>query len=330
MKGIQEIYNDYKKKIDIAISEVVHKDRPVSLYDPLKYILSGGGKRIRPMMLIFSCEAAGGKAEDCLNAAVAIELLHNFTLVHDDIMDNADSRRGKETIHKKWNENVAILCGDHLIGLAYEYLFKTNSQNIRKIAQVFTDGIIEVCEGQSFDKEFENENNVSVEDYLNMISKKTAKMLETSAIIGGLIGDGDPQKINSLKYFASNIGIAFQILDDYLDIAADEAEFGKKIGGDIIEGKRTFLLLKAKEFVSDKTDAGVLETVFKKNYPENRHIELISDVKQIYEKYGVTECAKAEIENYTSKAEEYLDALNDEYSKAKLKWLSQMLMGRTY
>lgn len=330
MKDIPEVYNDYKKRVDNALSKVIQRTRPESLYEPLKYLLSGGGKRIRPMMLMFSCEAAGGKPDDCLNAAVAIELLHNFTLVHDDIMDNADSRRGKETIHKKWNENVAILCGDQLIGLAYGYLLKTNSRNIQMIAEVFTDGIIEVCEGQSFDKEFENKNDVSAEDYLNMISKKTAKMLETSAVIGGLIGNGDKQKIDALKNFASNTGVAFQILDDYLDISADESEFGKKIGGDIIEGKRTFLLLKARELVSEKADYDFLEKVFNKDDSVGRNGELISGVKKIYEKYGVTECAKTEIEKYTAKAEEFLNSLNDEKAKAKLKWLSQMLMGRTY
>lgn len=330
MEIILEVYNEYKKKIDEALSEVIQRESPVTLYEPLRYLLSGGGKRIRPMMLIFSCEASGGKFEDCLNAAVAIELLHNFTLVHDDIMDNADSRRGRQTIHKKWNENVAILCGDQLIGLAYEYLLKSDFIQIQQIARAFTEGIIEVCEGQSFDKEFEERNDVTVKDYLNMIGKKTAKMLETSAVIGGLIGNGDDKRIEVLKNFAFNTGMAFQILDDYLDITAEESAFGKKIGGDIIEGKRTYMLLKAREYATDKNDTEVLEKVLNKDNGSLRGDKLISDVKKIYEKYGVTISAKKEIENYTLKAEEYLHSLNNELSKSKLKWLSQMLMGRKF
>ena len=330
MKDNYAVYSDYKSRIDEMLSVSIQKTQPETLYDPLKYILSGGGKRIRPMMLIFSCEAAGGNPEESFNASAAIELLHNFTLVHDDIMDNADTRRGRETIHKKWNNNIAILCGDHLIGMAYSYLFKTKSSALQEIASVFTEGIIEVCEGQSFDKEFETRKDVSADEYLMMIGKKTAKMLETSAVIGALIGNGNTERVNILKSFAHNTGMAFQILDDLLDITADESEFGKKIGGDIVECKKTYLLLKANEFVTENKDREKLNYILENKGIDKVNGKMIEDIKDIYEKYGVIDSAKTQIEKYTIQAEKYLNMLPEPESRERLKWFSQMLMSRSF
>lgn len=325
-----DTYTQYKKRVDEILSNSLENQKPESLYEPLRYIPNSGGKRIRPMMVIFSCEAYGGKPEDALNAAVAMEMLHNFTLVHDDIMDNADTRRGSMTVHKKWNENVAILTGDHLIGLAYSYLLKTKSDKTAEILKAFTEGIIEVCEGQSFDKEFEERKDVTLDEYIMMIRKKTAKMLETSAIIGALIGNGSGEQVDNIRNYAANIGLAFQIQDDLLDITADETEFGKKIGGDLVEGKKTYLLLKAMEVVNDEKDRAIILNIVNKTGLKADDNDKISEIKNIYVKYGIIDAAQKEIEHYTKLADKYLNTLSEGESKERLKWFSGMLMGRSF
>ncbi len=322
-----DIYNAYRKLVDSELENVIKPGGPRSLYDPVKYILDSGGKRIRPVLLMFACESAGGSADAALNAAVAIEMLHNFTLVHDDIMDNADSRRGIKTIHKKWNENVAILAGDQLIGLAYSQLLKTDSIRIKEIVEVFTEGIIEVCEGQSFDKEFEKSADVSIPEYLMMIRKKTSKLLEASALIGAIIGGASKESLISFRDYALNIGLAFQIRDDLLDIAADEIEFGKKIGGDIIEGKRTFLILKAVEVVNHIPDRKKILSVIEGKIADSA---TINSIREIYEKYGIMNLARKEIEKYTKAADDCLNSLPQQYYRDRLKWFSEMLMGRSF
>lgn len=330
MKEHFDIYLKYKKKVDEILSHSIEKQKPETLYEPLKYVLNSGGKRIRPMMVIFSCEGVGGNIDAAINASVAMEILHNFTLVHDDIMDNADTRRGSKTVHKKWNENVAILTGDHLIGLAYSYLVKTKSDRLNEILKTFTEGIIEVCEGQSFDKEFEERKDVTLEEYIMMISKKTAKMLETSAVIGALIGNGSDEQVNNLRNYASNIGLAFQIQDDLLDITADETELGKKIGGDLVEGKKTYLLLKAMEVVNDENDRKNILDIVNKTGLKSDDKGKILEIKNIYAKHGVLDSAQKEIEHYTKLADKYLDTLPDGEHRERLKWLSEMLMGRSF
>lgn len=323
-------YLQYKKSVDEILSGSVKKQIPETLYDPLRYVLNSGGKRIRPVMIMYSCEAAGGKAEDALYAGVAIEMLHNFTLVHDDIMDNADTRRGNPTVHKKWNDNVAILTGDHLIGMAYSFLLKTRSDRLDEIVKTFTEGIIEVCEGQSFDKEYEDRKDVTLDEYMMMISKKTAKMLETSAVVGALIGNGSNELVENVRNYAANIGLAFQIQDDLLDITADETEFGKKIGGDLVEGKKTYLLIKAMEVVSEKKDRSKILNIVNKTGLSPDDTEAISEIKSIYNNYGVIESAQKEIERYTELAYSNLNNLPDSESKENLRWFAEMLMGRSF
>ena len=330
MDKFQTKYNDYKRLIDDKISSFIQKNEPAALYEPLKYILEGGGKRIRPVLLFFSCEAAGGNPLDAVNAAIAVEILHNFTLIHDDIMDNADSRRGKETIHKVWDSNVAILAGDNLVGLAYESLLETQSSNIVKVVKEFTTGIIEVCEGQSFDKEFEVRKDVTLNEYMMMIDKKTSKLLETSAAIGALIANADEDKYDALKLFARNLGLAFQIQDDLLDILGDEKKFGKKIGGDLIEGKKTYLLLKAIELVNKEPDKSrVLKIVSEGGIKSGFETE-IENIRNIYDDYGVIKKAREEIEHYTKEAENYLSVFGNDETKEMLKWFSRMLLGRSH
>jgi geranylgeranyl diphosphate synthase type II len=330
MKNYSGDYNRYRLKIDEILNASVKKNSPFTLYDPLKYLLGSGGKRIRPVLLIFSCEAAGGKMEDALNAGAAIELLHNFTLVHDDIMDCSDTRRGRQTIHKKWNENVAILSGDHLIGMAYTYLLDTKSDRLSEITKIFTEGIIEVCEGQSYDKEFEERKDVTVGEYLMMIGKKTAKMLEISAVIGAIIGNAGRDLTENFKVYANNIGIAFQILDDLLDINSTEAELGKRIGGDLVEGKKTYLLLKAAETVSDKNDLSRIRQIISDNGLKNPDDKSILEIKNIFQRHGIIDDAKKEIEKYTLIADSHLNSFPEGESKDRMKWFSNMLMSRSF
>jgi len=328
MNDYYEQYISYKTQIDERLFSFIDKEKPKSLYEPLKYILSGGGKRIRPMILILSCEAFEGKFDDAVDAALAIEILHNFTLVHDDIMDKADTRRGRDTIHKKWDTDTAILAGDELVGLAYKSLLKTKSDRIQDIANAFTEGIIEVCEGQSFDKEFELRKEVRLSEYIMMIGKKTSMLLETCAVIGTLIGNGTEEHLSTMRMFAKNIGLAFQIQDDLLDIIADEKKFGKKIGGDLREGKKTFLLLKALEVVKDGNNREKLDYVI-----VNKGVNTedgIKNIKRIYEDYGIIDFAQKEVECYTQKANEYLERINESDAKEMLKWFSQMLLSRRF
>jgi len=323
----KERYAFYKNLIEDKLISFTPKTSPIGIYSPMKYVLDSGGKRIRPMLLILSCESVGGNAENAINAAAAIEILHNFTLVHDDIMDNADTRRGRETIHKKWDRDTAILAGDGLLGFSYKLLLQTNSERIQDIAKSFTEAIIEVCEGQSYDKEFEIRKKVKIDEYILMIDKKTSELLKCCAEIGALIGGGTNEEIEALKQYALNIGLAFQIQDDLLDITADEKEFGKKIGGDLIEGKKTYLLLKALESVTEPEDKEMLHYVI-----ENKGVKNPDDVfkiKEIYKKYGVIENTLKTIEDYTQKANEYLKIIKESEAKNMLKWFSDMLLNRT-
>lgn len=327
MPNYTEKYGFYKNLIEDKLLTFTTKVSPVGIYDPMKYILDGGGKRIRPMLLILSCEAVGGKAEDALDAATAVEILHNFTLVHDDIMDNADTRRGRETVHKKWDRDTAILAGDGLLGYAFKSLLKTKSDRIQDVAKSFTEAIIEVCEGQSYDKEFELRKKVKIDEYIMMIDKKTSELLKCCAEIGGLIGNASPSELEGLKYYALYTGLAFQIQDDLLDITADEKEFGKKTGGDLFEGKKTFLLLKAIEVAADAEDKQFLHYIIENKGVKNS--EEVMKAKAIYNKYGVIEAASKKVEEYTTMANEHLVNIKDSDAKNMLKWFSDMLLNRT-
>lgn len=327
MTNFKERYDFYKNLIEDKLVSFTPKVAPIGIYEPMKYILDGGGKRIRPMLLIICCEAAGGKVEAALDAATAIEILHNFTLVHDDIMDNADTRRGKETIHKKWDSNTAILAGDGLLGYAFKSLLKTKSERIQEIANSFTEAIIEVCEGQSYDKEFELRKKVRIDEYVMMIDKKTSELLKCCAEIGALIGNASNEEIDALKYYALYTGLAFQIQDDLLDIVADEKEFGKKTGGDLYEGKKTYLLLKALESAVETEDKELLHYVIENKGVKNA--EEVMKVKAVYDKYGVIESAAKKVEEYTSMANEQLVYIKESDAKNMLKWFSDMLLKRT-
>lgn len=326
MKSPEKRYRDYKNLVDKQLRALIKKEKPVTLYEPVKYVLSAGGKRIRPLLVLLSCEAVGGTIGQALHAAVAIEVLHNFTLVHDDIMDHAESRRGRVTVHKKWDDNIAILVGDELVAVAYRELLKTKSPAIARVADIFTEGVVEVCEGQAYDKEFEGEADVPLDDYLLMIGKKTGKMVAVAAEIGAVIGNGTEREIRALKSYGTLIGRAFQIQDDLLDIIADEATFGKAIGGDIVEGKKTFLLLQAYECV-EGNDRRIIRAIMESGGAPKR---LVPAVRGIYERYGVIEMAKKAITRDVFRANRQLARLRESAARDMLFWFSDMLLKRNF
>lgn len=330
-------YNNYRSLVDSTLKEYLSQqtDRPYykcrnkstyphTLFDPVNYIMSGGGKRIRPLMVLLTCKAFSGNVNDALNAAISIEILHNFTLVHDDIMDNADTRRGKVTIHKKWDVNTAILVGDELIGLSYRSLLRTKTLRIDEVIQTFTDGVIEVCEGQALDKEFEVSDEVSIEDYYVMIQKKTAELIRTAALIGSIIADADEKSLETISNYSLNIGMAFQIHDDLLDVIANENEFGKKIGGDIIERKKTYLFLKALE-TGNEEDRDSLKQLY--NLKGN---ERIKEIIEIYDRLQVIDSAKDDILKFTEIAKSHLEKLESVFARNLLINFSEMLLNRNY
>ena len=318
------LYRKEKKKIDRILQKAFFKREPVSLYKPVTYILDSEGKRLRPLLVLLSCMAVGGKFHSAYNAAAAVEMLHNFTLVHDDIMDNATKRRNKVTLHIKYDYNTALLVGDSLLAVAYEYLLKDCDGNAKFILSSFTKGLVEVCEGQKMDMEFETKKNVNISEYLLMIKKKTAAMAEMCCKIGAALGGGSKQQKNALGNFGLNLGIAFQIQDDLLDITAEETEFGKKIGGDLMEGKKTFLFIRALE-ESRGSDREMLLKVIKNKGIRSSQVK---KYKAIYKKLGVIQDAKDEIKYYTKKALNSLKMIDEEPGKM-LHWLAESLLKRT-
>ena len=319
-----KIYETERIKINKILSDALKQRNPASLYKPGSYILNSGGKRLRPLLVLLSAKAAGGNFGDAYNAAAAVEMLHNFTLVHDDIMDNADKRRGRLTLHKKYDNNTAILTGDSLLSIAYEYLLKDCDGNAKDVIGSFTHGLIEVCEGQSLDTDFESRKNVTLSEYIVMIKKKTAAMAEMCCKIGALLGGGNKTQVNALGNFGLNLGIAFQIQDDLLDISADEKKFGKTIGGDLVEGKKTFLFLEALEKSKGEDKKKLLKVIERKGIRRNQ----VLIYKQIYEKLGVLDDARNQIKFYTNKALASLKLLDKEKSKIFV-WLADSLINRT-
>jgi geranylgeranyl diphosphate synthase, type II len=324
-KKYRDRYEQYKNRIDTELKLFANKRLPKSVYEPINFVLSNGGKRIRAVLVLLASEAVGGKSSSAINAAISIEILHNFTLVHDDVMDHADLRRGKPTVHKKWDENIAILSGDEMIAQAYKILLDTKSEQLKSVINVYTDALVQVCEGQGFDKEFETRQNVSIKEYFAMISKKTGRVISASTQIGAMLGGGSLKQIEALKIFGKYLGRAFQIQDDLLDITGTTEDFGKSIGGDIREGKKTFLLLKALAKVKG-SERKLLKSVIPGSSKTKSEINRI---KEIYYNTGVIATAQSEIMKSTLNAQNSLKYLSPSSAKSMLVWLSDQLLERT-
>ena len=301
---------NYEQLVDYfedQLHKISYGGKPVELYSPIKYTLSFGGKRIRPVTTLMGCELFCDNYKKALPQAIAIEMFHNFTLIHDDIMDDAPIRRGKETVFKKWNSNIAILSGDTLFALAYQYAQQAPKNILPETLSVFNNTAIEVCEGQQFDLNYEDSNNVTVDEYLNMIRLKTGVLFGASLKIGALIG-GAPQKDADLIYdFGVNIGLGFQLKDDLLDTFGDEKIFGKKTGGDIITNKKTFLYLKALEIADKKTKVELLSLY---NSPEINDEYKIDATRAIFTKLKVNIETNKEIDKYYTQGIKSLEKIN--------------------
>jgi len=292
------LIKDLQTRVDDAFSEIRLPSTPVNLYDPIRYTLGLGGKRMRPLLVLASCQMFGGEISDAINPAIGIELFHNFTLLHDDIMDDAPLRRGKETVYKKWNANIAILAGDTMFALANKFMIRTRPQAISLVVELFNQTAIEVCEGQQYDMDYEHFDHVTIDNYLEMIRLKTAVLLATSLKTGAIVAGADSTDCDFIYQFGINIGLAFQLKDDLLDVYGNQEKFGKVTGGDIISGKKTFLYLKALEAAGSETDN------FRQLYSSNAidsHIKVLK-VKEVFDRFNIKQLTSNLIEEYYQKA----------------------------
>ncbi len=323
-----EKFEYHLNKFNAFLNKQDFSFEPHELYDPIAYTLHLGGKRIRPVMAMLSCNIFGGKHENIINPSMGIEIFHNFTLLHDDIMDDAPIRRGKETVYRKWNPNIAILSGDTMFALAYKYITKTDPKFLADILEVFNKTAIEVCEGQQLDMNYEDMKDVTIADYLNMIRLKTAVFLGASLKIGAIIGETSQKNIDNIYDFGQHLGMAFQLQDDLLDVFGDEEKFGKQTGGDIITNKKTYLYLKAFELAKGES-LELLNNNFIQNHPDDNL--KIQQIKRAYTALEVDKYVQEEIYNYYDKALIYLDKIEvDSESKNELKILADRLIKRDY
>lgn len=280
-KDIDKIINEINDRL-IEIGKGINT---IELQESFDYLISNGGKRFRPLITALSCAVFSGDILKAINQGTAIELLHNFTLVHDDIMDKSPLRRGKETIYQKWNATTAILLGDLILGFAYERLILDLEPNIaNEVYKVFTSGLIEVCQGQGFDLEFENKRNINIQEYEMMIEKKTSSLIKTSLLLGGIVGNANKIELEKLSYLGSELGKVFQLQDDLLDITGVSEDFGKKIGQDIIKGKKTYLIIKANEKASKIEHIQLLEKFFENSGLEEKDVKLM---KSLFDELGI-------------------------------------------
>jgi geranylgeranyl diphosphate synthase, type II len=323
---VQKKYITYHSLVNSEIEKCLQNPSPESLYAPARYILAGKGKRIRPILVLLGSEAISGSSEKALHVALAVEVLHNFTLMHDDIMDHAALRHGRDTVHKKWNESVAILSGDMMLAFAYELALKTKSPNLHRILEIITESTITICEGQAYDMDFEQRKDVTIDEYLNMISKKTGRLISASLEIGAIVGDATPEQTSAIREFGDLIGQAFQVQDDLLDIMADDKKFGKVPGGDLVAGKKTFLLLRAIA-LSNGEDKKTLQSIINNDGIEPSRVP---EIKAIYEKCGVLQEASGLISGNFEKAVKIAQELPDEQGRQTLIDFTSMLMQREF
>lgn len=310
---------------EATLSQMQTPEEPELLYLPIIYSMSGGGKRLRPTLLLLTAEAFGSSVEGAMPAAMAVEVFHNFTLLHDDIMDNADMRRGKPSVYAKWGGNVAILSGDAMLITAYKYLAQLGAEELRRVMPIFNAMALEVCEGQQYDMDFEGKAEVSVEEYIRMIELKTSALLSGSAMIGATLAGASEEDIKRVYRFATELGLAFQLQDDMLDSYGDEA-LGKKIGGDILEGKQTYLMVQAMNRAATE-EREVLRTTHLRNDIEDS--EKIAIVRALYDKLDVKRLTEQQIELRFERALAVLDSLSiaDERTQY-LRDFARNLMGR--
>ena len=300
---------------------------PKNLYEPIDYILQLSGKRIRPILTLMSADILSGDFKKALPAALAVEVFHNFTLVHDDIMDDAPLRRGKQTVHEKWNLNTGVLSGDAMLILAYQYFENYEAGTFQKLAKLFSKTALEVCDGQQLDIDFETRNDVTITEYINMIRLKTSVLVAAALKMGAIVAKASEKDANLLYEYGLNLGLAFQLQDDYLDTFGDPETFGKQVGGDIIENKKTYLFLKAME-LANNDDKQKLQFFYKQKLEENSI--KIDEVTRIFERCDIPGLIQKLILDYTKLSFDSLNQMNiSSKNKEKLIQFGTFLMARS-
>ena len=312
--------------INNEIAKLDWKREPYGLYEPIEYTLAAGGKRVRPQLAMIACQMFGGKEEEVLPAALALEVFHNFTLLHDDVMDKADVRRGRATVHVKWNENTAILSGDQMLIEAYKLLAGVPADKLSNVLQLFNKMATEICEGQQYDVDFESQEQVAVEEYLKMIRLKTSVLLATALQIGGYIAGANEEQQEALYQFGINVGLGFQIQDDILDVWGDPETFGKAVGGDISCNKKTFVYLEAMRRLGDEAIGNELQQWYSQVLEDNT--TKIAAVKEIFEQLDVRTACEKVVEDYTQKALALLNQLPQNAATEQLRQLANKLNTR--
>ncbi len=323
---IMNVIDTYRDSFLTYLNTAIKVKEPKNLYEPIAYILQIGGKRLRPILTLLTCDIFDGNVEEAYDAALAVEVFHNFTLIHDDIMDSAPLRRGNETVHKKWDINTGILSGDAMMILGYQCFEKYPPEIFKKLMMLFSQTALEVCEGQQLDIDFETRNNVSIPEYIQMITFKTSVLVGAAMKMGAIVANVSDDEAEKMYQFGLNLGIAFQLQDDLLDTFGDAATFGKQIGGDILENKKTFLYLKALE-VCPENDKNDLLNLYSSKSGGSSKIEAVT---AIFKNNKISEITVHEIEMYTNKAFEVLNSLSlSTEKKAALENFGFNLMKRT-
>lgn len=324
MKTADEILS----MVNEFLANLPYERKPKSLYEPIRYVLSMGGKRIRPTLMLLGYNLFKDNPEKILMNAVALETYHNYTLLHDDLMDNADLRRGHETVHKKWDANTAILSGDSMLVLAYERMAQCDEKHLAKVLKLFTTTALEIGEGQQFDMEFENRNDVKEEEYIEMIRLKTSVLLACALKMGAILADASDEDAENLYKFGEQIGLAFQLQDDYLDVYGDTKVFGKEIGGDITSNKKTYMLINAFNLADEAQRAELQKWVDAKDFDR---AEKVAAVTRLYNEIGIDKLAQDKIAYYFEQSKKYLDAVSvPAERKEELAKYAQKMMKRQY
>ena len=316
---------EYLKLIEAEIKKQKFGSEPKSLYEPIRYIMNLGGKRLRPLLTVLSYSLYKNDLDKIVPYATAVEAFHNFSLLHDDIMDKAPLRRGKATVHEKWNVNTAILSGDVMLVRVYDLFLTLDEKKLKAVLKIFNTCAAEVCEGQQWDMEFETKSKVSEAQYIDMIRLKTAVLLGFSLELGALLANAPKEEREALKEFGVNIGIGFQLKDDLLDVYADKKKFGKQVGGDIIANKKTFLLIKALEKAKGKTKQELIKWLSAKKINKQQKVNAIT---AIYDSIGIPQLTEKKIEDYFSKGFSCLDKIEASENKKQLIVFTQDLIKR--
>lgn len=324
MKTADEIL----KMVNEFLDHLSYDRKPESLYEPIKYVLSMGGKRIRPTLMLLAYNLYKENPEDILMNACALETYHNYTLLHDDLMDNADMRRGHLTVHKKWNDNIAILSGDSMLVLAFQRMMQCDTKHLKDILDLFTVTALEIGEGQQYDMEFETRNDVKEEEYIEMIRLKTSVLLACALKIGAILADASAEDADNLYKFGEQIGLAFQLQDDYLDVYGDSKVFGKEIGGDITSNKKTYMLINAFNKANDAQREELTRWVSARDFDRNEKVDAVT---RLYNEIGIDQLAQDKIAYYFAQSKKFLDAVNvPEEKKEELRKYAQKMMKRQY